>query len=175
MEDEPMDLGTVTATVLAGGVMPVLISSIIKLGALENGRLYMLLPFIAAFLSDSGAYFVGIFLGKHKLCPSLSPKKTVEGSAAGFATAVIAMIVYGIILKALNYEINLAVMAVYGLLGSLACQLGDLSFSAIKRLCGVKDYGNLLPGHGGMLDRFDSMYWTAAMVWLLASIAPAIK
>ena len=69
---------------------------------------------------------------------------------------------------------KLAVMAVYGFLGALACQLGDLSFSAIKRLCGVKDYGTLIPGHGGMLDRFDSMFWTAAVTEILVAWVPAI-
>ena len=73
-----------------------------------------------------------------------------------------------------GFTVNFAVMAVYGFLGSLACQLGDLSFSAVKRLCGVKDYGNLIPGHGGMLDRFDSMFWTAALVSLLVNWVPAI-
>ncbi len=174
-EEEPMDLLTAAVTLLAGGVLPILLSSIVKLGSLDNGRVYMLLPFVAAFLSDSGAYFVGIFLGRHKLCPRLSPHKTIEGSAGGFVCAILAMMIYGLILKAMDYEVNLLVMAVYGFLGSFACQLGDLCFSAIKRLCDVKDYGNLIPGHGGMLDRFDSMYWTAAMLWLLVSIAPAIK
>ena len=76
-------------------------------------------------------------------------------------------------LKTLGYQVNFAVMAVYGFFGSAACQLGDLSFSAIKRLYGVKDYGNLLPGHGGMLDRFDSTFWTAAMMDILVSWVPA--
>ena len=174
-EEEPMDLLSVAMTILAGGVMPILLSSIVKLALLDNGRVYCLLPFIAAFLSDSGAYFVGIFLGRHKLCPRLSPNKTIEGSIGGFVCAIAAMLIYGAVLRVMDYEVELLVMAVYGFLGSLACQLGDLSFSAIKRECGVKDYGNLIPGHGGMLDRFDSMYWTAAMMGLLVSIAPAIK
>jgi len=174
-EEEPMDLLTAAVTILAGAVLPILLSSIVKLGALEHGRAYMLLPFVAAFLSDSGAYFVGIFLGKHKLCPRLSPKKTIEGSIGGFVSGIAFMLIYGLVLKAMDFEVDLLVMGVYGFLGSLACQLGDLCFSAIKRICDVKDYGNLIPGHGGMLDRFDSMHWTAAMLWLLAIIAPAIK
>lgn len=173
-EEQPMKLETVAVALLAGGVMPMLLSSIVKLALLENGRAYVLLPFVAAFLSDSGAYFIGIFFGKHKLTPRLSPNKTIEGSAGGFVCAIAAMIVYGLILKAMDYEVNLAVMGVYGFLGSLACQLGDLSFSAVKRLCGVKDYGDLIPGHGGMLDRFDSMFWTAAMIQILVSWVPAI-
>ncbi len=84
------------------------------------------------------------------------------------------MLVYGLILKAAKFDVDLAVMAVYGFLGALACQLGDLSFSAVKRLRGVKDYGALIPGHGGMLDRFDSMFWTAALIEFLVSWVPAI-
>lgn len=173
-KDEPMDMKCVAMTIIAGAVMPVLLTSIVRLGDMENGRAYVLLPFVAAFLSDSGAYFVGVFLGKHKLCPRLSPNKTIEGSAGGFIIAIAAMLLYGVILKALDYQVNMAVMGVYGFIGSMACQLGDLSFSALKRLCNVKDYGTLIPGHGGMLDRFDSMFWTAAALWLLVCIAPAI-
>lgn len=173
-QEKTMELVTVTVALMAGGVMPVLLSSIVKLGLHDNGRVYVLLPFVAAFLSDSGAYFIGIFFGKHKLTPRLSPNKTIEGSIGGFVCAIVAMLIYGFVLKAMDYEVNLAVMGVYGFLGSLACQLGDLSFSAIKRICGVKDYGNLIPGHGGMLDRFDSMFWTAAMIELLVSWVPAI-
>ena len=83
-------------------------------------------------------------------------------------------LVYGLILRAAGYTVNMAVMGVYGFFGALAAQLGDLSFSAVKRLCGVKDFGKLLPGHGGMLDRFDSMVWAAALLELLASWVPAI-
>lgn len=169
-----MDFETVAVVLLAGGVMPVLIAGIVRLGAREHGSVYALLPFVAAFSSDSGAYFAGSFLGKHKLAPRLSPNKTIEGSVGGFIAAIVLMLVYGLILKAAGFTVNLAVMAVYGFLGSLACQLGDLSFSAVKRLCGVKDYGSLIPGHGGMLDRFDSMFWTAALVSLLVNWVPAI-
>ena len=173
-KEQKMELRTVTSALLGGGIMPILIASIVRLGLREHASLYVLLPFIAAFSCDSGAYFVGCALGKHKLAPSLSPKKTVEGSVGGFASAVVLMLVYGLILRACGYTVNLAVLAVYGFLGALACQLGDLCFSAIKRLFGVKDYSNLIPGHGGMLDRFDSMFWTAALIELLVSWVPAI-
>lgn len=173
-KEQTMDFETVPVILLGAGIMPILISAIVRLGLREHGSVYVLLPFIAAFSSDSGAYFTGCAIGKHKLAPHLSPNKTVEGSLGGFLSAIVLMLVYGLILKAAKFEINFAVMAVYGFLGSLACQLGDLSFSAVKRLCGVKDYGTLIPGHGGMLDRFDSMFWTAAFVELLVSWVPAI-
>ena len=173
-KEDRMELGTVTAALLCGGVMPVLLSAIVRLGLREHGSVYVLLPFVAAFSCDSGAYFAGLALGKHKLTPALSPKKTVEGSIGGFLAAIVLMLVYGLILKAFKFEVNFAVMAVYGFLGAVACELGDLGFSAVKRLTGVKDYGNLLPGHGGMLDRFDSMFWTAALLEILANWVPAI-
>ena len=173
-KETTMALETVTTVLLAGGVMPLLLSGLVRLGLRENGSVYMLLPLVAAFSSDSGAYFAGCFLGRHKLAPRLSPHKTIEGSTGGFLAAIALMLVYGLILKAAGFSVNFAVMAVYGFLGALACQLGDLGFSAIKRLCAVKDYGNLIPGHGGMLDRFDSMFWTAAMIELLVAWVPAI-
>lgn len=171
--EKGLRLETVALCVLAGAVMPLMLTSLVKLAQRPHGIVYALLPYIVAFLSDSGAYFVGIFLGKHKLCPLLSPKKTVEGSLGGFAVTIAAMIAYGFILKALDFNVNFVMLAVYGIFGSAACQLGDLSFSAIKRLYGVKDYGRILPGHGGMLDRFDSTFWTAVMVDILVSWMPA--
>lgn len=172
--EEVLNFELVLTAFMAGGIMPVLLSSVVRLGLRDLGRVYMLLPFVAAFSSDSGAYFAGCFLGKHKMAPRLSPNKTVEGSMGGFAAAVLLMLLYGLVLKLTKLEVNFAVMAVYGFLGSLVCQLGDLSFSAVKRIYGVKDYGKLIPGHGGMLDRFDSMHWTAAMMALLAAWVPAI-
>ncbi|HHU21814.1 MAG TPA: phosphatidate cytidylyltransferase [Clostridiales bacterium] len=173
-KETALSFETAAKVLFAGGVMPLLLSALVRLGQREHGTLYILLPFVAAFSSDSGAYFIGISLGKHRLAPRLSPKKSIEGSVGGFICAIGAMLIYGLILKSLGYQANLPVMAVYGLLGSLACQLGDLSFSAVKRLYGVKDYGNLLPGHGGALDRFDSMYFTAPMIEILVLWVPAI-
>ena len=169
-----MAFETVAVVLFAGGILPVLIASIVRLGMLEQGSLYVCLPFVIAFSCDSGAYFVGCGIGKHKLVPRLSANKTVEGSIGGFFFAIAVTLLYGVILRTAGFTVNFAVMAVYGFLGALFCQLGDLSFSAVKRLCGVKDYGNLLPGHGGMLDRFDSMDWTAALIELLVAWVPAI-
>lgn len=173
-DGQPLALESVTNALLAGGVMPVLLSSIVLLGQREYSSLYMLLPFVVAFSSDSGAYFAGTFLGRHKLTPHLSPNKTIEGSLGGFAAAVAVTALYGLIIRTAKIEVDLLVLCIYGFLGSVACQLGDLGFSAVKRLCGVKDYGNLIPGHGGMLDRFDSMHWTAALLLVLVNWVPAI-
>ena len=175
LKETPMRFETVAAALLAGAVFPVLLSGVIRLATREaEGRVYALLPFVAAFASDSGAYLVGLFLGKHQLTPRLSPHKTLEGRAGGFVLAIALMLVYGLILRASGYTVNFAVMGVYGFLGSLAAQLGDLSFSAVKRLYDIKDYGKLLPGHGGALDRFDSMIWVAALLDLIVRWVPAI-
>ena len=173
-KEKTMDFETVPVVLLGAGIMPILISAIVRLGLREQGCVFVLLPFIAAFSCDAGAYFVGCAIGRHKLAPHLSPNKTVEGSLGGFVCAVGLMLLYGLVLKLSDFTVNFSVLAVYGFLGGLACQLGDLSFSAVKRLCGVKDYGNLIPGHGGMLDRFDSMFWTAALIEILVSWVPAI-
>lgn len=173
--ETPMKLEVVAVTLLAGAIFPVLLSGVIRLGTREaEGRVYALLPFVAAFASDSGAYFAGLLLGKRQLTPRLSPHKTLEGSIGGFVFAIAVMLGYGFILRAMDYTVNLAVMGVYGFLGSLAAQLGDLSFSAVKRLYDVKDYGKLIPGHGGVLDRFDSMIWVAALLDLIVRWVPAI-
>lgn len=170
-----MEFETVAGTLMAGGVMPVLLTALVRLGLREhNAPVYALLPFVAAFSSDIGGYLVGLTLGKHKLTPHLSPNKTLEGSVGSFVLSIGLTVVYGLVLELLGYEVNLLVLGVYGFLGSLAAQLGDLSFSAVKRLFGVKDYGNLIPGHGGMLDRFDSMFWVAPLMWLLTLWVPAI-
>jgi phosphatidate cytidylyltransferase len=172
--DSRVPYSTVFTVLVAGIVIPTLLAALVRLGAEERGGAFILLPFCVAFSSDSGAYFAGSFLGKHKLVPHLSPNKTIEGSIGGFVSTIVVLLIYGFILDCVGYQVSYLLLVVYGFLGSLVCQLGDLSFSAIKRECGVKDYGNLLPGHGGALDRFDSMVFVAPVVELLMLIAPAI-
>jgi phosphatidate cytidylyltransferase len=88
----------------------------------------------------------------------------VEGSIGGFVAAIALTLLYGLVLKSANFSVRFPYLLVTVYWASLACQMGDLSFSAVKRLCGVKDYGRLIPGHGGMLDRFDSMLFTAPLI-----------
>ena len=172
--DTTMEFETLTVVMLAGSIIPITLSTVVRLALFENGSVYCFLPFVAAFCSDAGAYFAGLTLGKHQLTPRISPHKTLEGSIGGFLAAMLMMLIYGLVLRALKYEVNLAVIVVYGFFGSLVSQLGDLSFSAIKRLYGIKDYGTLLPGHGGMMDRLDSMVWTAPVIYMLSIWVPAI-
>ena len=151
-----------------------MLSSLVRLGLNDPKAPYLLLPFVITWMSDSGAFFVGRSLGKTKLAPALSPHKTVEGCIGGFVCAIAAAMLYGLILHWCGYRVQIGILAIYGFFGSLAGQTGDLAFSAVKREHGVKDYSNLLPGHGGMLDRFDSTIFTAPMLELLVLLAPAI-
>ena len=157
--------------ILAGFAFPFCLTSIIRLETM--GKACVALPFLVAFASDSFAYFAGVALGKHKLVPRLSPKKTIEGSLGGFLGTVAVLLLYGAVLRALNFQVRFGILAIYGFLGSLACQFGDLSFSAVKRIGGVKDYGNLIPGHGGVYDRFDGMVFVAMLMELLLRWVPA--
>ena len=129
---------------------------------INNGVYIYLLTFICAWVTDSFAYFSGRFFGKHKLIPSVSPKKTIEGAIGGVIFCVIGMLVFGLVIeKFFNpdglLEANYLVLAISGVFISIVSQIGDLIMSLVKRHYGIKDYGKLFPGHGGMLDRFDSV------------------
>ena len=160
---------------LFGGVgIPLFLSALVQLKRFDSGQFYVLLPVICAFTTDIGAYFFGVFLGKHRGITQVSPNKSAEGYIGGIVTGCLCMMAYGLILERLaGIPVRFPVMALYGLLGSAVTEVGDLSFSLIKRQCGVKDYGTLLPGHGGMLDRFDSTTFAAPMLLLLVEILPA--
>ena len=133
----------------------------------------MLLPVICAFLTDAGAYFAWVFLGRHRGITKVSPNKSVEGYIGGILAGGLFLLLYGLLLlRFAGLAVSLPTLAVYGLVGSAVTELGDLAFSFVKRQYGVKDYGHLLPGHGGMLDRFDSMVFAAPMLLLLVELAP---
>ncbi len=173
--EERLPFERVALGLVAGGVIPALLSALVRIGVeKEPHSVFILLPFVITMVSDSAAYFTGMALGRHKLAPHLSPNKTIEGSIGAFVGAIAAVLIYGLILMLLGFEIRFLVLIIYGFLGSLLCQLGDLSFSAVKRLAGIKDYGNLIPGHGGALDRFDSMVFVAPLVEILLNWEPAI-
>jgi phosphatidate cytidylyltransferase len=126
----------------------------------EYGVLVWLI-FLTAFGTDSMAYFTGVLLGKHKLAPKISPKKTVEGALGGVVGSVLLCGLFG------YFAVPglLPQCLLLGALGGLVSQLGDLTASIFKRKMGIKDYGDLIPGHGGILDRFDSVLFTAPMVY----------
>lgn len=170
---QTMQVEEMAMTVFAALVVPSMLSVFVLMADLEHARLYMFLPFVCAFTSDAFALFAGMRFGKHKLAPHLSPKKTVEGSVGGFLGAALCCVLYGLVIgKVLGHAPVYWVLALYGLLGSLVSQLGDLSFSYIKRQYGIKDYGHLFREHGGVLDRFDSVTFCAPLTYLLLMIVP---
>ncbi len=130
----------------------------------------MLAPLVVTMLGDSGAYFAGRALGKKKMSPRTSPNKTVAGLVGGLLASALGMVLYGLVLRAFGLSGSLWKLALVGLIGGGADQLGDLSFSLIKRHAGAKDYGNLLPGHGGAYDRFDSTSFAAPTVLVLLKL-----
>lgn len=159
----------------SGIVVPFLLSALTRILLMENGRLYILIPLILAFSTDSGAYFAGRAFGRHKLAPIVSPKKTWEGVIGGSFCAMVFMLLYALVLDlGFQLDVNYGFAAVYGVLGSAACVVGDLTFSVVKRQTGIKDYGNLIPGHGGALDRFDSLVLVAPLMEALLLLAPMV-
>ncbi len=139
-------------------------SGIVWLRDLYNEYIYILI-FIGAWVTDIFAYLTGVTIGRHKLIPAISPKKTIEGSIGGllFATAAFAATSYFIGIWSVGWVIIIA----GGLLVSIIAQIGDLCMSAIKRQHGIKDFGTLFPGHGGVLDRFDSILAVSSVMTLL--------
>ena len=146
--------------------------SIVLLRDLENGEYLFILAIIGAWITDIFAYFTGMLFGKHKLSPVISPKKTVEGSIGGVILCTLCFVLYGFVLSEhFSVELNPIMFAVIGFFASLVSQLGDLTASAVKRKYGTKDYGTIFPGHGGVLDRFDSIIAVAPVLYLLCYIA----
>lgn len=157
----------------AGLLVPFLLSSLMRILIMKVGRFMILIPFIVAFGSDSGAYFSGRYFGRHKMAPVISQHKTIEGAIGGILTAVISMVIYTMILQfGFDFRVNYALAVLYGLVGSLAGIFGDLCFSVIKRQTGIKDYGHLFPGHGGIMDRFDSVALVAPLMEAFLIILP---
>ena len=158
--------GQTGAAIMAGAVVPLCFAALVYLRRGGSVGVYkVLVPFVIAFIGDGGAYFIGRAMGKHKLAPRTSPKKTVEGAIGGLICSVGFALIYGLILKfAFHTDVLFGRLAVMGAVGGVVSQLGDLFFSLFKRESGIKDYGTLLKEHGGILDRFDSMVPLAPVV-----------
>ncbi len=160
----------IAGAMFAGVALPFLLMTLIRILNLSDGKIYILLPLLSAWGSDTCALFAGMAFGKHKLAPVVSPKKTIEGSVGGVLGAVLLCVLYALVVHfAFHYPIGRTVLefAVIGLFGSVLGQIGDLSFSIVKRGSGIKDYGKIFPGHGGVLDRFDSVIFVAPAIELL--------
>lgn len=147
----------------------VMLSCIYELRILDKGVYLVWLVFLASWGCDTCAYCVGMLIGKHKMAPILSPKKSVEGGIGGVAGAALLGVIY-----AAATQGPMAEYALICAVGALISMVGDLAASAIKRNQGIKDYGKLIPGHGGILDRFDSVIFTAPAIYFLAKLVLGI-
>lgn len=159
--------------------IPYFLSNIIYIRMSEHGRVFIWLVFIGAFMSDTAAYFSGRLFGRNKLCPTVSPNKTIEGAIGGVIGDGIAFVIFAAVLNALysGFEdggINVWLMFPLGAVTSVISQIGDLVASSIKRQFNIKDFGRILPGHGGILDRFDSVITVAPFIYLMLSCAGLI-
>jgi len=172
-QEPPIGFYHVLVTLFGGILIPTGLSALVTLKCMENGKYLVLLAVLLAFITDAGAYFAGVFLGKHRGVTRVSPNKSLEGYIGGFVTGVAAALIFGAVVQAASgLSVNFLSLGLCGLFGALATELGDLAFSLIKRQYGVKDYGHLLPGHGGMLDRFDSMVFCAPVVMFVVLLLP---
>lgn len=131
----------------------------------QKGSL-MLLMFVATVVfSDTFAYFIGVTLGKHKLCPAISPKKTIEGSVGAFIGSILAAIICAFIYNQIDIPVNYIAAIIYGVICGGLSQIGDLVASSVKRFFDIKDFGDVLPGHGGIMDRLDSILFVAPVFY----------
>lgn len=149
----------------------VMLSYVYQTRMLAAGSYIVWLIFLCSWGCDTCAYCVGMLIGKHKMSPKLSPKKSIEGAVGGVIGAALLTILYGMIFKsAMNStQTHVFIMAGISAVGALISMVGDLTASAIKRNYEIKDYGKLIPGHGGILDRFDSVIFTAPVIYFLAA------
>lgn len=170
-EKEPVSMETIMLCFFAGIVFPMFYGSLVTLRH-DYGNYVVLLPMLAAFATDIGAYFVGVAIGKRRNITAVSPNKSLEGFFGGIFTGILIVTLYGVYLQQ-YFPVSLPLMACYGFFASVMTELGDLSFSLVKRQKGIKDYGNFIVGHGGILDRFDSMTFAAPALLVLIQIIPA--
>lgn len=173
----PMDCAV---TLFGAFYVPFLFSFFVlirNMGDGADGLALFIIGILGSVAADTTALFTGLLWGKKKLIPEISPKKTVAGCIGSFAGSAIAVTVYGLILhytNAMSHPIPVLHFAILGLLMGGSSQIGDLSASAIKRYCGIKDFGRLIPGHGGILDRFDSMLFNVPIVYCYIQLFKAL-
>lgn len=155
----------ISTTVLVFLYVGIFFSFIVLVNNKVSGNYLVWIIFICSWLCDTAAYYTGMAFGKRKLCPAVSPKKTVEGSIGGVLGSAIASGLFGFIINSKGMYIPIYHFFIIGIACGVFCQFGDLAASSIKRHVGVKDYSNLIPGHGGILDRFDSILFASVVVY----------
>ena len=140
---------------------------------LGNENLDVLVVLIGSWITDSCAYFAGYFFGKHKLAPEISPKKTIEGSIGGIFGVIVIIVAYSLIAgNIMDKSVNIYSAIIIGLVAGVLSQFGDLCASIIKREHNIKDFGNIMPGHGGVMDRFDSLLFVAPALYYILEFFP---
>ena len=173
---------------MVGLIVPFAFSSLIYLRDLpkehvfhyvnDDGLFFIILALLGAWATDIGAYFIGRFFGKHKLAPVVSPHKTVEGAIGGIVTGVICFLIAGLIWQGLvvkdSGSVRIWLLLILAVLCAVMGMLGDLAASYIKRTCNIKDFGRIMPGHGGVLDRFDSVLLVAPFLYVFLQMVPVI-
>lgn len=176
-DHERLDFAKLAEGFVGAVVIPLLLSSILRiLIGYPLGRYWVLMPFLTAWCCDTFAYFTGMAFGKHKLAPYVSPKKTVEGAIGGLLGGVFGLVIFALVMtNTQDASFNYAILIPAGAIGAVLGTFGDLSMSLIKRKAGIKDYGNLFPGHGGVLDRFDSVLFTAPFFEILLSLTGILR
>lgn len=165
-------------------LIPLSLSTILLLQKnFQFGIYYVVLSLLIPWISDAGAYFVGSAIGKHKMAPKISPKKSWEGFFGGLITAVVAAFIVGfgypwvdgIINGEVTFTVNVLYIVAVSIIGAVLGVIGDFSASLLKRQCMVKDFGNIIPGHGGILDRFDSVLFVAPFLYLAFSLIEPVQ
>ena len=172
-----ININDICATITGFFYVTVMLSNIYLVRQNEHGQYLVWLIFICAFCSDTGAYFTGSAIGKHKMTPVLSPKKTFEGALGGILFTALVSGFYGYCMYSawqVGKENMFMFYAILGAVGSIIAQIGDLVASSIKRYVGIKDYGKIMPGHGGVLDRFDSVLFTAPLIYIFVTIGKGV-
>ncbi|MBE7056812.1 MAG: phosphatidate cytidylyltransferase [Ruminococcaceae bacterium] len=165
-------------TLLGAFYVPFLFSFFVLTRNMTDGLVLLIIGILGSVAADTFAIFAGLLWGKKKLIPEISPKKTIAGSVGSFVGSVIALVIYGLILHyggLMEEPVSVLHFAILGLIMGGTSQIGDLSASAMKRYCGIKDFGKLIPGHGGILDRFDSMLFNVPMVYCYIHILRALS
>ena len=157
---------------IPSSIVVLLFHSLIDIRQLEFGFYYLIFAILDCVFTDIFAYLCGKTFGKHKMFPSISPKKTWEGSIGGSTSAVILLLlIFAILTIKTDISVNFPLLILYTLIVSAFSQFGDLSMSVIKRICGIKDFGKIFPGHGGVLDRFDSQLIAVPLAYILCSLS----
>ena len=164
-----------SATLMGLIYVPVMFGHLFLFETVNKGAYYMWLIFVIAFTTDTAAYFIGKSIGNRKIAPLISPKKTIAGSVGGVIVAALCTILYGTILSSyFSFVLPWYLYLVVGVFGSIAGQCGDLTASMIKRKAKIKDFGTILPGHGGILDRFDSILFIIPLIYIFAKLTIGI-